>query len=279
MTRNRQSDLLRLLLGSGQTISEAKIGAVLGYEGDELTHDIATLESAGFIIRRQGHQVQLVAEPSRLAPESILARLDTVAIGRDVVVLKETSSTNDRAHQAGIAGAREGLVIFAESQTAGRGKYGRKWESMAGAGLWFSILLRPEPDQDQSPLIAQAAALATAEALEPLICAKVEFKWPNDLLIGGAKLAGFLVERPAHGGFQVLGLGINIRSAPVVPGYSTTFADRYATGPLSRARLAADILTRFGEWYQLRDLTRLESALNAMIQRFPQSPRNLDDSD
>jgi BirA family biotin operon repressor/biotin-[acetyl-CoA-carboxylase] ligase len=279
MTRNRQSDLLRLLLGSGQMISEAKIGAVLGYESDELAHDIAALESAGFIIRRQARQVRLIAEPSRLAPESILARLDTVAIGRDVVVLKETSSTNDRVHQAGIAGAREGLVIFAERQTAGRGKYGRKWESMAGAGLWFSILLRPESDQDQSPLIAQAAALATVEALEPLICVEVEFKWPNDLLIDGAKLAGFLVERPAHGGFQVLGLGINIRSAPVVPGYSATFADRYASTPLPRARLAADILTRFESWYQQRDLSRLKNALSGRIQQFRQSSRNLDDSD
>src|SRR5260370_19839337 len=95
-----------------------------------------------------------------LARDEILIRLNMRCIGRDVIVFKETSSTNDRIRQAGLAGAAEGLVIFAESQTAGRGTYGRKWIAAPGAGLLFSVLLRSRLPVDQLPLLVRMAAVA-----------------------------------------------------------------------------------------------------------------------
>ena len=163
------------------------------------------LRQSGFIFSQTEKTIQAVKEPESLLPEMILAGLRTQTIGRDVLVFRETSSTNDRARQAGVAGAGEGLVIFAESQTGGRGTRGRKWVSTAGVGLWFSILLRTRVPVAQWPLLVQMAAVACAEAIEKWVEQTVRIKPPNDLILGDGKLAGFLLETSNTWDFQVLG--------------------------------------------------------------------------
>jgi BirA family transcriptional regulator, biotin operon repressor / biotin---[acetyl-CoA-carboxylase] ligase len=188
-------------------------------------------------------------EIESLVPETILAGLRTRTIGRDVLVLRETSSTNDRIRQAGIAGASEGLVIFAESQTGGRGTRGRRWVSPAGVGLWFSILLRARLPAGQWPLLVQMATVACAESVEQWVKQTVRIKPPNDLTLGGGKVAGFLLETSNTWDFQVLGIGLNVRSAPVIEGYPTAAVEQFTCGPVSRADLASDLLNRFEDRY------------------------------
>jgi BirA family biotin operon repressor/biotin-[acetyl-CoA-carboxylase] ligase len=195
-----------------------------------------------------------------LVPEMILAGLRTTRIGRDVRVLRETSSTNDRVRQAGMAGAQEGLVIFAESQTAGRGTRGRRWVSTAGVGLWLSILLRTQVAADQWPLLVQMAAVACAEAVEKWVNQTVRIKPPNDLTLGGGKVAGFLLETSNTWDFQVLGIGINVRSAPIIEGYPTAAVEQFTSGPVSRGALASDLLNHFEDWYLKKPLTEMSSA-------------------
>ena len=200
-----------------------------------------------------------------LVPEMILAGLRTTRIGRDVRVLRETSSTNDRVRQAGIAGAQEGLVIFAESQTAGRGTRGRPWVSTAGVGLWLSILLRTQVAADQWPLLVQMAAVACAEAVEKWVKQTVRIKPPNDLTLGGGKVAGFLLETSNSWDFQVLGIGINVRSAPIIEGYPTAAVEQFTSGPVSRGALASDLLNHFEDWYLKKPLTEMSSAFAGRI--------------
>jgi BirA family biotin operon repressor/biotin-[acetyl-CoA-carboxylase] ligase len=195
-----------------------------------------------------------------LVPEMILAGLRTTRIGRDVRVLRETSSTNDRVRQAGMAGAQEGLVIFAESQTAGRGTRGRRWVSTASVGLWLSILLRTQVAADQWPLLVQMAAVACAEAVEKWVNQTVRIKPPNDLTLGGGKVAGFLLETSNTWDFQVLGIGINVRSAPIIEGYPTAAVEQFTSGPVSRGALASDLLNHFEDWYLKKPLTEMSSA-------------------
>jgi BirA family biotin operon repressor/biotin-[acetyl-CoA-carboxylase] ligase len=191
----------------------------------------------------------VTGDSCELAPDDILRLLETRCIGRDVVVFKETSSTNDRIRQAGLAGAAEGLVMFADSQTAGRGTYGRKWISTPGAGLWFSILLRSTLPIDQLPLLVQIAALAVAEAVEEWLPERVDIKLPNDLYLRGGKLAGFLLESSNGWDFQVLGIGINVREAPKIPDYPTAAMEEFAARFINRNEFAARILSRFEQWY------------------------------
>lgn len=127
---------------------------------------------------------------------------------REVRVVARTASTNaDLAAQAR-RGAPGGLVLVAEEQVAGRGRLDRTWTSPPRSGLTLSVLLRPAVDATRWGWLPLLAGLATAEAVSRLAEVDVALKWPNDLLVGGRKLAGLLAERV--GDAVVLGLGLNV---------------------------------------------------------------------
>jgi BirA family transcriptional regulator, biotin operon repressor / biotin---[acetyl-CoA-carboxylase] ligase len=256
----REIELLRRLLPGGRTIELAKLSEETGIEFSEWPVFLESLEQCGVVFRRTEKTICVIREPDALLPEMILAGLRTTRIGRDVLVLRETSSTNDRARQAGVAGAEEGLVIFAESQTGGRGTRGRRWVSKPGVGLWLSILLRTRVTANQWPLLVQMAAVACAEAIEKWVEQTVWIKPPNDLTLGGGKVAGFLLETSNTWDFQVLGIGLNVRSAPVIEGYPTAAVEQFTSSPVSRAALASDLLNHFEDWYLKKSLPEMSSA-------------------
>jgi BirA family biotin operon repressor/biotin-[acetyl-CoA-carboxylase] ligase len=261
----REIELLRHLLPTGRAIELGTLLERTGIGSDELLPLIECLQQCGFVFRRTEKTIGVVKEPESLVPEMILAGLQTNTIGRDVLVFRETSSTNDRVRQAGLAGAREGLVIFAESQTGGRGTRGRKWVSTAGVGLWFSILLRTRMPASQWPRLVQTAAVASAEAVEKWVEQTVRIKPPNDLMLGGGKLAGFLLETSNTWDFQVLGIGLNVRSAPLLDEYPTAALEQFTQGRVSRAVLAAELLNHFEDWYLKRPLAEMSSAFERRI--------------
>jgi BirA family transcriptional regulator, biotin operon repressor / biotin---[acetyl-CoA-carboxylase] ligase len=149
----------------------------------------------------------------RLVADELRATLGEGRMGNQLVVVEETSSTNDLAWEAEATGAPEGFVVFAERQTAGRGRYGRRWESAPYQGLWFSVLLHPPVTLNESPrLTSLLAGVAAATIIEETGCA-VSIKMPNDIYVAGRKIAGVLVEgRTANDGryVAVAGLGVNV---------------------------------------------------------------------
>ena len=127
--------------------------------------------------------------------------------------LDEVGSTNTTARDQARQGAAEGLVIVADHQTAGRGRLDRQWESPPGANLLASVLLRPECDAGDVHLCTGALALAAADACQEVAGVEPVLKWPNDLLVGGRKLAGVLAEAEFSGGALVAvvaGIGLNV---------------------------------------------------------------------
>lgn len=122
---------------------------------------------------------------------------------------EEIGSTNDELRALAEGGTAEGLVLIAEKQTAGRGRRGAGWFSSEGRDLAFSVLLRPRIPKEFWSRLSLAAGLAVAEALEVFVPI-AEIKWPNDVLVGGQKIAGILVE--AGRDFVIVGIGININS-------------------------------------------------------------------
>jgi BirA family biotin operon repressor/biotin-[acetyl-CoA-carboxylase] ligase len=139
-----------------------------------------------------------------------------IALGRPLVVLETTISTNDDAKSAARDGAPSGAAFIADSQTAGRGRLGRSWHSPPGENLYVSFVLRPSLAPDVAPLVTLAAGLAVADAVAPLVPARtVGIKWPNDVLIDDRKLAGVLSEAQlsdARASWIVVGIGINVRA-------------------------------------------------------------------
>jgi BirA family transcriptional regulator, biotin operon repressor / biotin---[acetyl-CoA-carboxylase] ligase len=120
---------------------------------------------------------------------------------------ESTGSTNDDVREAARAGAAAGLVVVAERQESGRGRRGAAWICPPGEGLAFSVLLRPREPKALWPRLSLAAGLAVAEGLDRHGVA-AEVKWPNDVWIGGKKIAGILVE--AGEDFVIVGIGINV---------------------------------------------------------------------
>lgn len=121
----------------------------------------------------------------------------------------QVGSTNDELRQLAEQGAADGLILGADVQTAGRGRRGRVWFSKGAEAeaLTFSILLRPSEDREYWSRYALMAGLAVAEALGQMGVA-AEIKWPNDVFVGGKKIAGILVE--AGGDYLVIGIGLNV---------------------------------------------------------------------
>jgi BirA family transcriptional regulator, biotin operon repressor / biotin---[acetyl-CoA-carboxylase] ligase len=131
----------------------------------------------------------------------------------DIHWLQEVDSTNTVVRDKARTGAPAGLVVVAEHQTAGRGRLDRRWESPPGANLLASILLRPDCGAGDVHLCSGAVALAAADACRDLAGAEPVLKWPNDLLLGGAKLAGVLAEAEFAGEdlqAVVVGIGVNV---------------------------------------------------------------------
>jgi BirA family transcriptional regulator, biotin operon repressor / biotin---[acetyl-CoA-carboxylase] ligase len=131
----------------------------------------------------------------------------------DIHWLDEVGSTNTYVRDRARQGAPEGLVAVAEHQTAGRGRLDRRWESPPGANLLVSVLLRPRCGGGDVHLCAGAVALAGADACREVAGVEPVLKWPNDLLLDGAKLAGVLAEAEFAGPALtavVVGIGINV---------------------------------------------------------------------
>ncbi len=122
------------------------------------------------------------------------------------------ASTNLEAARQAIEGAAEGVCVVAAEQTAGRGRLQREWVSPKNAGLYFSIILRPQFEQSVWPLLTLMAAIAVHDALLDSCALKTDIKWPNDIMVNDKKLCGILAEtvETPRGRAVVLGIGINL---------------------------------------------------------------------
>ncbi len=187
--------------------------------------------------------------------ERVRADLVATTRFRDIRHFDQIDSTNRWLRKEADAGAPEGLVVVAEHQTAGRGRLGRSWEAPPGSGLIVSVLLRPEDlDVARYHLLTAATGLAARSACFEVGGFTPELKWPNDLLVDGAKLAGILAE--ASGGAVVVGMGLNLSAAP--PGAAT--AQAAARGGVGRDELLCAFLMRLdgllGAWEAVADAYR-----------------------
>lgn len=160
--------------------------------------------------------IQDFIEPAALDVQLVQQGLSESRIGTPLHYFREIGSTNSHARELAEAGAAEGTVVIAESQSQGRGRLGRRWESPAFTNLYLSILLRPNLAPAHAAQITLMAAVALADAVDAYVPGQAAIKWPNDILIGKKKLAGILTEascdaeRVHH---VILGIGINLNYA------------------------------------------------------------------
>jgi len=206
-----------------------------------------------------------------LSEEAIGEDLATKRVGRRLRVLAETTSTNDVALSAAEEGPNcDGLAVFAEYQTAGRGRQGRSWHAPRGASLLCSTVLFGPDDVSRAGLLTLAAGVAACDAVREATTVWPVLHWPNDLLVGGKKLAGVLVEsRPVVGGQRAWVIGVGINCYQHVSHFPPDLRDRATSleiesrEPIDRLRLAKCLLRELDRWVAdetVREANRVRSA-------------------
>jgi BirA family transcriptional regulator, biotin operon repressor / biotin---[acetyl-CoA-carboxylase] ligase len=198
----------------GEVVSGEELSNALGVSRTAVWKHIRTLREIGYHIEAipsQGYRQ--VSAPDILVPAEIAAGLKTSRIGRRLICFRETESTNMVAFRLAEEGADEGTVVVAEAQHRGKGRLGRRWESPPGVNLYCSLILRPPILPSQAPQLTFLSAVAVARAIAATTSLQPVIKWPNDVLVGKAKVAGLLNEMSAETekvNFVILGIGVNI---------------------------------------------------------------------
>ncbi len=250
-------------------VSGELLAGRLGVSRAALWKHMEGLRAAGYVIDgspKVGYR--LMSEPD-LILASALSSLLPGEFKEKVVRVDEADSTNTLAKELASSGrlGPVGLVV-AESQTGGRGRFGRRWHSPHG-GIWFSLVIRPRLSVREAGVVPLLASVVTAEAVAEATGLDVRIKWPNDLLIEGKKVAGILTELAAELGeidYLVVGVGLNANVSFDELGDSdlaaTTLMDETGRA-VDRPRLIAKIVNRF-----LSDLAGLPKDVDKMLRRW-----------
>jgi BirA family biotin operon repressor/biotin-[acetyl-CoA-carboxylase] ligase len=210
---NARFSLLRTL-ADGAVHSRETVGAALGLSQAELHQLAVGLDALGVQVRSAGDEIRLEERVDLYDATRLARRVERESPGLHLELVDECPSTNTELIERARSGAVHGSVLACEHQSAGRGRRGNGWVSAVGGSVAFSILWRFPRGAGALSGLSLAVAVAAAEALEKLGAREVSLKWPNDLLCGGRKLGGILIETAGEGGGSVaavIGIGVNLR--------------------------------------------------------------------
>ncbi len=241
--------VLRALRGRTEPLSGEELSRTLGVSRAAVWKAVTTLRAEGYLIEAQPTRgYWLVSAPDVLKGAELAdpARV----VGCQVVCLDEVDSTNDELKRRAMAGAVTGLAVTAESQTGGKGRRGRSFQSLAGKGLYLSVLLRPQVPPEQVSQLTAWTAVAVCRAIENTSGVAASIKWPNDVLVEGKKLCGILTELGVEAetgslSYVVVGMGTNLTQTeadfgPELAPVATSLALQGAQ--VTRRELAAALL-------------------------------------
>jgi BirA family transcriptional regulator, biotin operon repressor / biotin---[acetyl-CoA-carboxylase] ligase len=251
-------DELLLLLRSARAdfVSGSDLAASMGVSRTAVWKHVKALERKGYLIEAVPSKgYRLTGSPDVIDVSEVQRGLRTGIIGKEIVHLAETASTNTLAMDLAHKGAADGTVVIAEAQTGGKGRLGRSWESPRG-NLYLSVILRPAVPVHKAPLITLMGAVAVAAAIRGEAKVPAGIKWPNDILVGGKKVAGLLTEMSAEPDrirHIVLGIGVNMNMdprelPPDVRRTATTLAAE-ADARMDRTAFTKVLLAGLDHWY------------------------------
>ncbi|MBW7957244.1 MAG: biotin--[acetyl-CoA-carboxylase] ligase [Deltaproteobacteria bacterium] len=253
-----ETEIIRLLKAGPGHVSGQKLSRALKVSRTAVWKHIEALRKSGYTIEASPSKGYRLLGPLPFNGVEVSSLLETGFIGRELHFHDEVGSTNAEAFELARNGASEGTVVMAESQTGGKGRLGRRWESPSGLNIYLSIILRPPIPPEEAHWLTFVAAVATAEAVSGYCPAKPVVKWPNDILINGRKAAGILLEmgsEPERVHFVVMGIGVNVNmTRSMFPEYigDTATSVREAKGAvIDRGALASRLLSSVELWYKV----------------------------
>ncbi|QRK07018.1 biotin--[acetyl-CoA-carboxylase] ligase [Archangium violaceum] len=263
VTENAEQTQQELILGfladgRDEYTSGEALSAKLGLSRTAVWKHVQSLRGKGYRIDAvPARGYRLVDVPDRLSPLELTPLLSTHHVGQAIHFHPSLPSTNEAAFRLAADGAEHGEVVITEQQTAGKGRRGRTWVSPTGLNLYFSVILRPELPPQRAPELTLVAAVALAEALRETE-AEALIKWPNDVQLGGRKVAGILTElsaEPERVHFVVLGIGVNLNAGPEdfppEVAATATSLSQVLGRRVNRALFTAALWGRLEEWLDL----------------------------
>lgn len=239
--------ILEALRGSGGCCSGQKLSLSLGTSRASVSKHIQALRSDGYLIESSPRGYRLISSPDLLLP------YEFPGWEHRIHYFPEIDSTMDAARELAKQGAGEGTLVVAESQRHGRGRLGREWLSPRG-GIYLTVILRPRISPVYAPRANLMAAVAVATTIRRLYGIEADLKWPNDVLIAGAKVCGILAEMHAERdtvSFVNIGIGINANTSISEFEDTATSLKDVLGREICRRQLLASLLTQIDRQHSL----------------------------
>ena len=272
LTTSTEQAILRLLKKESHSyLSGQALSKTFGISRTAIWKHIKAIKEMGYDIEAspaKGYRLNLEDLPFNAF--EIGSNLKTSFIGKDISFYKEIDSTNETAKEFASKGAKEGFAVVADSQTKGKGRLGRRWDSPAGVNIYTSIILCPDMPPVFAPQITLTAAVAVAETITEYLGRPPEVKWPNDILINSKKIAGILTEMNSEMdriNFVVIGIGVNMNmSKKMLPEelrLIATSLKEEAGEEISRIDFIQTLYLNMEKWYKKYLKDGFEPARNA----------------
>ncbi len=255
----KNEEILKKLRDAKGFVSGQELCEYYGVSRTAIWKAIRQLERDGYVIEAQNNRGYRLIENKDIdlfSKVEIESRMETTWVGRKLIFYKETGSTNLDAKEFAEKGEASGTVVVADMQTAGRGRRGRGWVSLAGKDIYMTILLRPQCRPEKASALTLVMALAVLKAVCEQIPQACGIKWPNDIVVNGKKVCGILTEMSAeldgiH--YVVIGVGINVNQellAEEIRQTATTLCIESGQ-QVNRAMLVARVLFFFEKYYAI----------------------------
>ena len=266
--------LLKLKEKAPGYVSGAELGKAFGITRTAVWKYINQLKEEGYVIESSSKKgYKLASIPDILNKREVISYIKTEFLGKEIYYFDTIDSTNNYAKKIAEDGCEEGTVVISDCQIAGKGRRGREWASLAGKGIYMSVVLKPLLEPSQMQLITLAASVAVAEALKEQTGMDLGIKWPNDIILDARKLCGILTEMTCETdkiNYVILGLGVNVNQD--MEDFPADLRDKAVslkagckqlTGEnktFNRAKIIASILLHIEKYYKM-----LQSGLNEEI--------------
>lgn len=281
-----KAEILSLLRETDGYLSGQELCGRFGVTRAAVWKAVGSLRKEGYEIEAvQNKGYRLTGLPDVLSENELKSRIRTRWAGRNVAFYESIGSTNIQAKLLAEEGACHGTLAVAESQTAGRGRRGRVWQSPPGINLYFTLLIKPDFAPDKASMLTLVMALSVKEAVDQVCGTEAGIKWPNDIVLNGKKITGILTEMSLQGEYiqhVVIGVGINVGKQEFAPELleKATSIEAETGKAVSRALLLTRIMERFEANYEIfeqtLDLSKLSESYNAGLVNCNKEVRVLD---
>ena len=270
-----KAEILKILKKAEGHVSGQQLCEQLGVSRTAVWKAIRQLEEEGYVIeavRNKGYR--LVEEADVLTVAELRSVLDTKWLGQEADYFYETDSTNNRARDAAEKGTSHGYLAVADSQTAGKGRRGRVWNSPHGTDIFMSFLMRPSFGPSQASMLTLVAGMAVVKGVQKATGLNAMIKWPNDAVVNGKKICGILTEMSTEEDtirYVVVGIGINVnaREFPEEIRDKATSLKLELGRSVKRSEVIRAVAESFEEYYAVYektcDMSGLQAAYNEML--------------